>query len=79
MHFCPLLIFFQNKLFFKNLSRIPPECQIVWTLIRPKLFAKLSADGTGRQTVKAYVNYMYKGVDQLAHPGSIISALVVYF
>ena len=35
MLFCRLRIFFQNKLFEKNLSGIPLECQTVWTLIRP--------------------------------------------
>ena len=36
--FCRLLIFFQNQLFRKILSGIPPECQPVLIQIRPDLF-----------------------------------------
>ena len=32
--FCCVLIFFQNLLFLKTISRIPSECQMVWIQIR---------------------------------------------
>ena len=57
--------FFQNYFFEKILSRIPSECQTVWTLIRPdeivgpdlgpNCFPRLSADDTGRQRVTSHV------------------------
>ena len=41
-YFCPLLIVFPNQLFRKkNLSEIPPECQIVWICIRPEVLSAL--------------------------------------
>ena len=60
-NFLCLLIVFKINFLKKNLSGIPSECQIVWTLIRstslrpdlgPNCLPKLSADDTGRQRVK---------------------------
>ena len=39
--FCRLLIFFQNQLFQKILSGIPPECQTDWIQIRPEVLSGL--------------------------------------
>ena len=54
--------FFQNQLFQKTLSGIPPECQTVCIQIRPDIFSGL-----------IWVQTVHKGDQQMALEGKEVS------